>query len=372
MSIRQTFTCSWVILAALTLAVPAEAQSSSVTLAWDPNPESDVAGYVLSWGTQQGLYTHSTTVGNVTEWTVSGLEPDRRYYFTVQAYNDLGLYSQRAAPVSNDGLIVQAPDGSVPSNVDQRPSIFWHHRSSGAIYTWHLSGSTVFDTRPLSIPAVTDVNWKVSATGDFNGDGHPDILWRHATEGWLALWTLHYNTVISTQFLTVNRVADPNWQIRGAGDMDGDGNADIVWQHASGRLAVWLMRGELVRTTLPLNLSTSGTWNVAAVTDLDGDGISDLVWHDSADGRLAVWLMNRHSITVRSTERLSVPAVTDLNWRIEAAGRIDGTGVAGLLWRHQTTGTVAVWYISGSLVLQTHYTDPSRVHDVDWIVVGGR
>lgn len=369
MSIRQTFTFSWVILAALLFAAPAAAQSS-VTLTWDRNPESDVTGYVLSWGTQPGLYSHSTNVGNVTQWTVGNLEPYRRYYFTVQAYNNLGLYSQPAMPVNNEGLVVDAPAETVPPTIDQRPSVFWRHSTTGTLYTWHLNGGTVFATRPLSIPAVTDLNWKIAATADFNGDGHPDVLWHHTTEGWLALWTLHYNTVIGTQYLSLSRVTDPNWQIRGAGDIDRDGFADIVWQHSSGRIAIWLMQGTSVRITLPLPLSATGTWAIAAVADIDGDRTADLIWQDTSDGRLAVWLMS--GTTIRSTERFSVPAVADTNWRIEAAGRIDGSGQAGLLWRNQVTGDVAVWYVNGSRVLQTLWTDPSRVGDTAWKVVGGR
>ena len=35
----------------------------------------------------------------------------------------------------------------------------------------------------------------------------------------------------ATAFLSINRVSDPNWVIVGAGDTNGDGRADIVWQH---------------------------------------------------------------------------------------------------------------------------------------------
>jgi hypothetical protein len=69
------------------------AQSSSVTIAWDPNTEPDVAGYTVYWGTQSGVYTSSVTAGNVTSYTMTGLTAGATYYFAVQAFNAAGLTS---------------------------------------------------------------------------------------------------------------------------------------------------------------------------------------------------------------------------------------------------------------------------------------
>ena len=42
------------------------ADAATLTLAWDPNPETNIAGYVADYGTQPGNYTTNVDVGKVT------------------------------------------------------------------------------------------------------------------------------------------------------------------------------------------------------------------------------------------------------------------------------------------------------------------
>lgn len=72
----------------------------SVTLAWDPNPESDLAGYIVYYGSASRNYTNAVNVGNITTNTVSGLVNGATYFFAVTAYNTNGLESDFSAEVS--------------------------------------------------------------------------------------------------------------------------------------------------------------------------------------------------------------------------------------------------------------------------------
>ncbi len=64
--------------------------AGSVKLAWNPNPEPDIAGYVLVWGTAPGVYTGSATVApDVSITQLTGLA-DGTYYFAVRAFNVAG------------------------------------------------------------------------------------------------------------------------------------------------------------------------------------------------------------------------------------------------------------------------------------------
>jgi hypothetical protein len=108
------------MLLVLLFAGPAE---SAVTLAWDPNPEADVAGYIISYGTSSRQYTTSVDVGDTTTFVFAQPDPTKVYFLAVQAYNDAGLRSPfsnevstaaAARPLTATGLTSNAP-AQVPS-----------------------------------------------------------------------------------------------------------------------------------------------------------------------------------------------------------------------------------------------------------------
>ncbi len=92
--------CRLALVLISVVALSGSAHAGTVTLAWDPNAETDLAGYVVSWGTQPGSYTQSRDVGNVVTAVVPDLTGGTRYYFAVQAYNTSGLTSAYSAEVS--------------------------------------------------------------------------------------------------------------------------------------------------------------------------------------------------------------------------------------------------------------------------------
>ena len=72
-------------------------------LAWDPNTESDLAGYRVHYGTASGSYTVHTDVHNVTTYTVTGLTAGQTYYFAATAYDASGNESGYSNPVISPG-----------------------------------------------------------------------------------------------------------------------------------------------------------------------------------------------------------------------------------------------------------------------------
>lgn len=66
---------------------------SSVYLAWNPSPDTAVAGYNVHYGLASRTYTKIVPVGNATNVTISGLVAGATYYFAATAYDDIGQES---------------------------------------------------------------------------------------------------------------------------------------------------------------------------------------------------------------------------------------------------------------------------------------
>ena len=78
--------------------------------------------------------------------------------------------------------------------------------------------------------------------------------------------------------------------------------------------------------------------------DLNGDGKADILWRHLSTGTVAVWLMNGTSIA--STALLGgVPS----DWDIEQVADVNGDGKADVIWQ-SANGTVAVWLMDGTVV----------------------
>src|SRR5688572_24763743 len=61
---------------------------ATVTLEWDPNPEANLAGYRVYYGTATRAYSASIEVpASATTLTVSNLDNNQRYFFAVTAFD---------------------------------------------------------------------------------------------------------------------------------------------------------------------------------------------------------------------------------------------------------------------------------------------
>ena len=256
--------------------------------------------------------------------------------------------------------------------------VCWDASEAGKVFTRPVEGKIVGNMQELMkledpeahvqaisligavyLTTITDVNWAIGGTGDFNRDGNVDILWRHYSTGQNALWYMNGSTVIGTAYLTT--ITDTNWTMEGTGDFNGDGNVDILWRHyVSGQNVVWYMNGSTISGTATLTAVTDTNWKIGGIGDFNGDGNQDILWRNLVSGANVMWYMT--GTTVSSTTYLIT--ITDVNWRIEGAGDFNGDGNQDILWRHYSTGQNVLWYMNGSTLIASEYL--ISVADVNW------
>jgi len=195
----------------------------------------------------------------------------------------------------------------------------------------HLANGTWFTAsgEPRKIPPLglgmlnpVDPDFHLVGVADFNGDGRSDILFRGeggAANGAFLLEQASTTPPREGQPPTV--FADPghDWAVLGLADFNGDGRADILWQHenAAGQVdmrAMWLMNGGNMLASGYL-LMPGGDWSVVGADDYNNDGKADLFWHNAQTGQNAEWFMDG----ARMAGSVWMPTVGDF-WTLGGVG----------------------------------------------------
>ena len=74
--------------------------AGTISLAWDANPSSGIAGYKVYYGTSSGDYPTVINVGDTTTYTISNLHSGHTYYLAVTVYDTSGNESGYSNEIS--------------------------------------------------------------------------------------------------------------------------------------------------------------------------------------------------------------------------------------------------------------------------------
>lgn len=209
-----------------------------------------------------------------------------------------------------------------------------------------------------------DANTEVLDLLHLNGDLHVDAVIRDRVSGdfGVVLCAFQIDGCERALPLAVNI----ELEYRTSGDFDGDGQADLVFRdRGNGDSTVLLMDNGKVRDQYILRRIADE--RAVAAADLNGDGDEDLVMLDSSLGKLMVFLMKDGKSFAHAEAQLP-----SKDWETEGAvymaklGDPD-YGLAQLLLRDSASGEVVIWrrpIISGgqfSASPQSLYFDPVLV-----------
>jgi hypothetical protein len=345
------------------LASVSAARAGTLTIAWDPSTDPNVAGYNVYWGRQSGVYNvGAIAAGPNTSVQITGLANGVTYHFVVLAYNSSGVFSPPSLEVSGrtnaNGVWSSTPGdfygrGHADLTVFRPSTGIWYafEPQSGtassakwgqigdipvpgdydgdgktdlAVYrpsngTWYINLSSTESTVVMSWGYSTDI----PVPGDYDGDGKTDIAVFRPSDGVWYIWQSSTQSGVGLQWASAGDIPVP-------GDYDGDGKTDAaVFRPSTG---TWYVRQSSSPLT-PMSLQWGALGDVPVPADYDGDGKTDMAvfrpsngtWYgvsSSTGGRGAIqW--------GRSTD---IPAPADY----------DGDGKADVAVYRPSNGT---WYV---------------------------
>ncbi len=322
---------------------------------------------------------------------MSGIATNSYLYGLAQALAGVSPYS-----VATQGVFVApAPGGTTcPARVkgdlsqDGRPDLIWRNTFTNRHMIWTMNGSSLASAQWVSPDP--PAGFQVVASDDFNADNRSDLVLANPTTGAVQFWLMNHNVRVGSAVSLTGALAPP-WKIASSGDFNGDGKPDLVWRNSSTqKLLIWTMNGttKLGQIVPSPDQAADPNWEVVATLDYNGDGLRDFLWYNWSSGKIVTWTMN--ASVQRTAGQFTNPAnAGDANWKVLAGGDYTAAGGPGaasctndVVWRNATSGRAVVWQMdNASTRLAGGFTTPdgptadpdgNATNRTDWILAGPR
>jgi autotransporter-associated beta strand protein len=308
--------------------------------------------------------------------------PGQPYYYWIRTENPGGLSDY------SDWMVAwryeQNPGRAGDFNGDGIMDLLWWDPDTGRLTVWLMNGGEVQSA--VTYGQGLDVSqWLLINTGDFNGNGIWDLLWWNPATGevmaGLEPFSPRPQPRSSTQEASASIIGNisGNAEISYTGDLNGDGITDILWRdYASGQVTLWIMGADgmpqldgpptpadpgIIEGGRP-GVSGALDWQVGGLGDANGNGRADVFWKQASNNRLVTWFMEGSTITGLAQEDKGL----DTNWRLSGLGDLNGDRLADIVWRRTYDGALQAWLMRSGIFSQERSIMAGSSQVSDWQV----
>ena len=200
---------------------------------------------------------------------------------------------------------------------DGRDDLIWETEAGQLAYTSLTALIESAPVAPLLLIGSLGPDETLVGSGDFDGNGHDDLLVEDGAAGTQRVVWLDASGALGDEALAT--LGDG--PVAAIGDFDGDGRDDLARNGAEGGLVLHFLAGANVDARLDLG---TGAGEALATGDVDGDGDDDLlVRDDHGTGLLAM---------EARTGAVHVELAGNHDWQVAGLGDFDADGRADVLW----------------------------------------
>ncbi|MGK5093421.1 VCBS repeat-containing protein, partial [Deltaproteobacteria bacterium TL4] len=251
-------------------------------------------------------------------------------------------------------------------NADGYPEILGWNPELGDIVVHFLNETdkTLVD-KDLRFAQLPQNPWTIVGIADFDKSGPFDLVWYNMSEGQIVSWNITGGLSPS-----VDPVNDAKWLVTlpatewrpvSFGDVNADGNTDIIWQHQNtGIVVAWTMDNS-TNTVLNNNyviqsdtwygtaLKNDG-WMIVGTADFNNNGTLDLIWWNINDGLMVAWEgcgINKAKVAIDQLNPTTWIPIGFGDYGNVLTGVPTPDGKTDVVWRNLQTGEIVVNFYNG-------------------------
>ncbi|MBK7972906.1 MAG: VCBS repeat-containing protein [Deltaproteobacteria bacterium] len=286
----------------------------------------------------------------------------------ITVHHNAGASAQYAVSCNVGGI---AGDTRGDFDGDGHPDLVWEDQRDGSLSVWLMNGAQRLAQRPLDPSHTPGASWHVVGSGDFNGDAKADLLLQNSSTGAMKVWFMNAMHKFGEADVTPSSIADPKQVVVAVADMNGDGRPDVVRQ-VPGKMPmnVVFLKGASVlgQTSINPDKASKTSAKVLGAPDLDDDGKPDFLFTNK--GQLMVMFMD--GVTRTGTASLDPSAAPTTKDMLVGNADFNGDGKTDLLFENRKSGALVLWTMNGIHRLNAVPTAPAKEVDPHLVIAAPR